>query len=80
MPAAIPILRRPDGSFLINNGMYHVPNEDEWAEQWQALNAHAAAHPQDVIDVGFDYISPASGAGGRIPMFPSGTPGDEGTL
>lgn len=37
--------RRPDGSFVIKNGTYHVPNTDEWAEQWAELQAQYEADP-----------------------------------
>lgn len=38
--------RRPDGSFLISNGLYHIPNEGEWVEQWAELNAQWETHPE----------------------------------
>ena len=37
--------RRPDGSFVINNGLYHVPNEGEWKEQWETLNSQWEKNP-----------------------------------
>lgn len=37
--------RRSDGSFVTNNGTYHVPNEGEWADQWAELQAQYEADP-----------------------------------
>lgn len=42
------IIQRPDGSFVINNGMYHVPNNEEFAEQYLDVVAYAAANPKMV--------------------------------
>ena len=39
---------RPDGSYLVNNGAYHVPNEGEWAELWALIDEYAKAHPDTV--------------------------------
>ncbi len=40
---------REDGSYLINQGMYHVPNEGEWIELWEQVNAYAQEHPEVVF-------------------------------
>ncbi|MBQ4132786.1 MAG: hypothetical protein IJD04_03505 [Desulfovibrionaceae bacterium] len=40
------IYTRPDGSYVINQGMYHVPNEGEYAELWVQVDAYARAHPE----------------------------------
>lgn len=37
--------RRSDGSFITDNGTYHVPNEGEWADQWAELQAQYEADP-----------------------------------
>lgn len=39
---------RPDGSYLLNQGLYHVPNEGEWAELWKQVHAYAKEHPEVV--------------------------------
>ena len=45
------IIRRvADGSYVINNGLYHVPNNDEYAEKWADVNAYALKHPDMVTD------------------------------
>lgn len=38
--------RRPDGSFIINNGTYHIPNEGQWIKQWNEINAQWMEHPE----------------------------------
>jgi biopolymer transport protein ExbD len=43
------IYTRPDGSYVINKGMYHVPNEGEWAELWAQVGAYAKEHPEVVM-------------------------------
>ena len=43
------IYTRLDGSFVINNGLYHVPNEGEWSELWARVDAYAKAHPEVVM-------------------------------
>lgn len=40
--------RRPDGSFIINDGTYHVPNYGEWAGQWTEFNALWEADPTQI--------------------------------
>lgn len=42
------IYTREDGSYVINNGLYHVPNEGQYAELWALVNAEAEAHPEKV--------------------------------
>lgn len=42
------IYTREDGSYVINNGLYHVPNEGQYAELWAAVKAEAEAHPEKV--------------------------------
>lgn len=42
------IYTRPDGSFIVNQGLYHVPNEGEWAELWAQVDAYAKEHPEVV--------------------------------
>lgn len=42
------IYTREDGSYVINNGLYHVPNEGQYAELWAAVDAEAKAHPEKV--------------------------------
>lgn len=42
------IYTREDGSYVINNGLYHVPNEGQYAELWAIVDAEAKAHPEKV--------------------------------
>lgn len=42
------IYLRPDGSYVIDNGLFHVPNEGEYAELWKQVNEYAQAHPEVV--------------------------------
>jgi hypothetical protein len=37
---------REDGSYVINRGLYHVPNEGDWAELWKEVNTYAKEHPE----------------------------------
>lgn len=39
---------RSDGSYVINQGHYHVPNEGEWADLWAQVDAYAKEHPEVV--------------------------------
>jgi hypothetical protein len=39
---------RKDGSFVIDQGAYHVPNEGEWAGLWGEVSAYAAEHPEAI--------------------------------
>lgn len=43
------IYTRPDGSYVIDKGMYHVPSEGEWAGLWARVDAYAKAHPEVVM-------------------------------
>lgn len=43
------IYTRPDGSFLLNQGSYHVPNEGEWAALWALVDVYAKEHPEVVL-------------------------------
>ena len=38
------IIVREDGSYVINEGMYHVPNEGEFVELWAQVDAYAKAN------------------------------------
>lgn len=42
------IIVREDGSYVINNGMYHVPNEGEYADLWVQVDEYAKANPDKV--------------------------------
>lgn len=42
------IYTRPDGSYIINRGLYHVPKEGEWTELWAEIDAYAKEHP-DIV-------------------------------
>ena len=42
------IYTREDGSYVINHGLYHVPNEGEWTDLWAEVNAYAKEHPKVV--------------------------------
>lgn len=42
------IYTRPDGSYVINQGLYHVPHEGEWADLWVEVDSYAKAHPEVV--------------------------------
>ena len=44
------IYRVADSSYVIDKNGYpfHVPNEGEWAELWQEVNAYALANPNEV--------------------------------
>lgn len=50
------IQKRADGSYVVEkNGMpYHVPNEGEFAEEYEFIDKYAAAYPEEVAD----YIEP----------------------
>lgn len=39
---------RPDGSYLVNNGAYHIPNEGEYTDLWKQVNAYVKVHPEVV--------------------------------
>lgn len=44
------IKRIIDNSYVIvKNGLpYHVPNEGEFVDEWEQVNAYAEAHPDEV--------------------------------
>jgi len=42
------VYKRPDGSYVINRGLYHVPNEGDWADLWAEVNTYAKEHPEVV--------------------------------
>lgn len=46
------VTRRADGSFVIERGRvpYHVPDTEEFAEEYAAVSAYAAEHPDEVAD------------------------------
>lgn len=39
---------RADGSYLVDKGTYHVPNEGEWKGLWAQVDAYAKEHPEAV--------------------------------
>lgn len=41
---------RSDGSFVVNHGMYHVPNLGEWKDLWEEINEYVKEHPEVVTD------------------------------
>lgn len=43
------IYTREDGSFVVNQGMYHVPNEGEWTELYTQVEQYAVEHPEVVM-------------------------------
>lgn len=44
------IKRTIDNSYVIvKNGLpFHVPNEGEFVDEWEQVNAYAEAHPEEV--------------------------------
>ena len=44
------IIHRNDGSYVISDGMYHVPNEREFSEQWADVDEYAKANPENVAE------------------------------
>ena len=42
------VYRRKDGSFVVNNGMYHVPNEGEWADLYSQICDYVNNNPEVV--------------------------------
>ena len=42
------IIEREDGSYVIRNGTYHVPNEGLYATKWQQVREYALANPSMV--------------------------------
>lgn len=49
------IIVREDGSYVINEGLYHVPNEGTFADLWKQVDEYAQANPdkvtQEVIEI-----------------------------
>lgn len=43
------IYTRDDGSYVVNQDMYHIPSEGEWIELWEQVDAYAKAHPEVVF-------------------------------
>lgn len=41
---------RSDGSFVVNNGLYHVPNSGEWEEAWKLIDSYVKEHPEVVTE------------------------------
>ena len=41
------IYARPDGSYLIDGGFFHVPRD--WTELWDPVSAYALDHPEAVL-------------------------------
>lgn len=44
------IHRTWDDSYVINNGMYHVPNEEAYKAQWEEIHAYTRANPDKVTE------------------------------
>ncbi len=42
------IFTRPDGSYLVDGGLFHVPNEGGYAGLWAQVDEYARAHPEAV--------------------------------
>ena len=42
------IYTRPDGSYVIDGGMYHVPDDGEYEALWEQVNSYAGEHPDAV--------------------------------
>lgn len=42
------IIVREDGSYVINDGMYHVPNEGKFVDLWAQVHEYAQANPDKV--------------------------------
>lgn len=41
------IYTRPDGSYIVNQDMFHVP--PDWTELWEQVDAYAKEHPEVVF-------------------------------
>ena len=55
------VYEREDGSYVIDGGLYHVPNEGEFADLWDEVHRHVTEHPEVVQSepaVEFDYEIP----------------------
>ena len=44
------IYKRPDGSYVVNQGLYHVPNEGDYVKLWEQVDVYAKEHPEVVQD------------------------------
>lgn len=42
------VYRREDGSYVIDGGLYHVPNEGEYAGLWDYVNTYVNEHPESL--------------------------------
>lgn len=42
------VYEREDGSYVIDGGLYHVPNEGEYADLWDEVHRHVTEHPEAV--------------------------------
>ena len=42
------IYTRDDGSYVVNNGLYHVPNEGRWSDMWEQVKKYAEDHSEVV--------------------------------
>lgn len=40
------VYRREDCSYVIDGGLYHVPNEGEYAGFWDYVNTYVNEHPE----------------------------------
>lgn len=40
------VYKREDGSYVIDSGLYHVPNEGDFAELWGEVHKHVTDHPE----------------------------------
>ena len=49
---------RPDGSFVVNEGTYHVPHADEWEKLWEEIDGYIKEHPEVVERVSDDPVVP----------------------
>ena len=43
------VVRRDDGSYVVDGGMYHVPNSGEWATLWAEVDAYVKEHPDCIV-------------------------------
>lgn len=43
------IIRRDDGSYVVNKGSYHIPNNENWFDLWSEIDQYASVHPDLVI-------------------------------
>lgn len=49
------IHRTWDNSYVINEGTYHVPNNEEFKEQWKQVHEYALANP-DIVTEEYPYV------------------------